>query len=113
MPSITTPELDAGKLDRRVTLLRPVYADDDYQDEIADYELVTQVWAAVQPAYGQEMNSAGRTLEIVTTTIQIRYRTDIDARWRIQDGAVVYQIKGMLDVLKRRVQWQLNCVEVE
>jgi SPP1 family predicted phage head-tail adaptor len=112
MPSITTPELDAGKLDRLVTLLKPIYKD-VYQDEISDWEVVAQVWAAVMPSVGVETDTGGRTQEVVTTTIQIRYRADIDARWRIQDGPVVYQIKGMLDILRRHVQWQLNCLEVE
>jgi SPP1 family predicted phage head-tail adaptor len=112
MPSITVAELDAGKLDRRVALLRPVYKD-EFQDEITDYEEVTKVWAAVQPTYGFEQNTAGRTAESVTTAIVIRYRTDIDARWRVQDRSMVFRIVGMLDVLRRHVQWQLNCVEVE
>src|SRR5262245_29199174 len=113
MPSITTPELDAGKLDRRVTLLKPIYKDDTYQDEISDWEPVTDVWAAVQPTYGQEVNTGGRTLMTVQTFIQIRYRTDIDARWRVQDRDIVYKINGILDVLRRHVQLQLNCMEVE
>lgn len=113
MPSIITPELDAGKLDRRVTLLKPIYLDDTYQDEISGWEAVADVWAAVQPTYGQEMNEGARTVETVTTTIQIRYRTDVDPRWRIRDGDIVFQIKGILDVLRRHVQLQLNCMEVE
>jgi SPP1 family predicted phage head-tail adaptor len=112
MPSTGICELDAGKLDRRVVLLKPVYTS-EYQDEIQGYVPVTEVWAAIEPTTGQEMNTGGRTVEIVMATIQIRYRTDIDARWRISDRGTVYQIKGMMDVLKRRVQWQLNCVEVE
>lgn len=113
MPTTSVPELDAGKLDRRVTLLKPIYKDDAYQDEIADWEAVAEVWAAVQPTTGLETNSSGRTIETVTTSIQIRYRTDIDARWRIQDREITFRISGMLDVLRRHVQWQLNCVEVE
>lgn len=104
------PELEAGVLDRRVTLLKPVLS--EYEDEIVDWEPRADVWASVQPASGRELNEAGRVVSTVTTPIVIRYRTDVDARWRVRDRERLYQIRAVSDVARRRVQLQLDCEEV-
>jgi len=105
------PEIDAGFLDKRITLLRPIY--NQFEDEITDWEAVTDVWAGINPQFGQEMNTAGRTVMTVMVPIVIRYRTDIDARWRVQHQTVTYRIQGILDIAKRHIQLQLNCEEVQ
>jgi SPP1 family predicted phage head-tail adaptor len=105
------PGIEAGTLDKRVTLLAPRYS--DTLDEIIQYDVVTSVWASIAPSTAREMSQAGRTVATTYIPIVIRYRDDIDARWRIQDRDRVYQIKGIDDVLRRHVQLQLNCEEVE
>lgn len=100
----------AGDLDKRVTLMRPIY--NDIQDEIIDWEPVAEVWALVEPGFSQEINEAGRTVAIGTVTVTMRYRPDIDARWQIVDHEHTYQIRGMSDVARRRVQLQITCEEV-
>jgi len=105
------PSIEAGTLDKRVTLLQPVYNPEQY--EITGWNAVTDVWASIGPVFGQEVNQAGRTVATVQVPVVIRYRTDIDARWRIQDREKVYTIKGILDIARRHVQLQLNCEEVQ
>src|SRR4029450_1050516 len=105
------PEIDAGFLDKRITLLRPIY--NQFEDEITDWEGVTDVLAGINPQFGQEMNTAGRTVMTVMVPIVIRYRTDIDARWRVQHQTVTYRIQGILDIAKRHIQLQLICDEVQ
>jgi SPP1 family predicted phage head-tail adaptor len=104
------PGIEAGTLDKRVTLLEPVYNDE--QDEIVGWTPATTVWAGIMPSVDHEVNQAGRTVAVTQIGIVIRFRTDIDARWRIQDRDRTYQIKGMVDVLRRHVQLQLTCEEV-
>jgi len=103
-------ELNAGALDRRVTLLRPVY--NEHEDEIASWEIVGECWASVAPKSGKEDDGAGRTISVATIPILIRYRTDIDARWRIRDREQEYEVKSKLDILRRHVQLELTCEEV-
>jgi SPP1 family predicted phage head-tail adaptor len=105
------PQIDAGALDKRVTLLQPVY--NEFEDEITGYVPVADVWAGINPIYPQEQGEAGRIIATVMVTVTIRYRTDLDDRWRIQDRDLTYEIKGMLDVMRRHVQLQLNCLEVK
>jgi SPP1 family predicted phage head-tail adaptor len=106
-----TPALDAGKLDKRVTLLQPVYS--EYEDEIADWTPVATVWAAINPNWGQESTEAARTVAITLVVVVIRFRSDLDARWRIQDGVHLYEINSFADIQRRRIQLQLNCKEIQ
>jgi head-tail adaptor len=77
--------LPAGDLDRRVTLLSPVYNGDS--DEIDSYQLAGLAWAAVEPIMGAESTEA--------------------------DGEHTYEIQGIADVARRRVQLKLNCQEIQ
>jgi len=104
-------EIDAGDLDRYVTLLAPVYNDPD-EDEITAWTPVSNVWASIAPSFAMEMNEAGRTIALVTVPIVIRFRADVDHRWRVQYGSHTYEIEGMTNVLSRNAQLQLNCKEV-
>jgi len=104
------PEAEAGTLDKRVTLLKPIY--NAYQDEIIDWESVTDVWASMSPNYGQEINEAGRTVAVVQVPVVIRYRSDIDARWRLKLGARVFEVNAILNAQERGAQLQLTCKEV-
>lgn len=111
MSVLVQTEIDAGRLDRRVTLLQPVL--NTPEDEITGWEVVTDVWAAVNPNFGQEINESSRTVASVLVPIVIRYRTDIDARWRVQDREKLYEVKGLLDIARRHVQLHLSCEEVQ
>jgi SPP1 family predicted phage head-tail adaptor len=108
-------EINAGELDRRVTLYRPMYG--TYEDEIVGWEPVAEVWAAVNPELAtggaREGTEAARTVASKSIPIVIRYRNDIDARWRIEDGDARYEVRGMLDVARRHVQLQLTCEEIQ
>lgn len=104
------PEINAGELDRRVTLLRPVT--NAAGDEIESWEVVGQTNAAINPNAGLEPTGAGRTVSISMVPIIIRYRPDIDARWRVQDGTQTFEVLTKLDILQRHVKLQLNCEEV-
>lgn len=105
-----SPGLDAGRLDRLVTLLRPTL--NHPEDEIESWEQVADVWAAVEPLAGQEVDAAGRIVSILRVDVRIRYRADIEARWRVRDADKVYEVRALADVSRRHVQLQLSCEEV-
>jgi SPP1 family predicted phage head-tail adaptor len=107
----TDPTVGAGELDKRVMLLMPLY--NDSEDEIVGWQEVAKVWAGIDPNFAMELNEAGRQVQSVLISIVIRYRADIDPRWRIQDHEHLYEIKGMQDIARRRVRWLLSCQEVQ
>ena len=106
----TDPTVGAGELDKRVMLLKPLY--NEFEDEVVGWEEVTKVWAGIDPNFAMELNESGRQVGSVLVGIVIRYRSDIDGRWRIQDNGHLYEIKGMQDIARRRVRWLLSCQEV-
>jgi SPP1 family predicted phage head-tail adaptor len=108
--SLKSSRTDAGALDKRVVLLQPVY--NASGDEISDWVAAATVWAAVEPVYAQEMTEAARMVETSLVTVTIRYRSDVNARWRILDHEHTYQIRGLVDPLRRRERLMLRCAEV-
>lgn len=104
-------EIDAGSMDRRAQLLAPVY--NASQDEIVDWTLADTVWASVEPNYAQELNESGRIVALTQAPIQIRYRSDIDARWRVVVDGQTWEILGLVNVGNRRAQLQLTCKLVQ
>jgi SPP1 family predicted phage head-tail adaptor len=109
---VTSPEVWSGDLDRRISLLRPLF--NQWQDEIIGWEKVADVWAGFNSTYGYEIMASLRTIMIVQITVVIRYRNDIDQRWRLKDEqGITYEINGMLNTLNRYSQWQLLCTRVD
>jgi SPP1 family predicted phage head-tail adaptor len=108
--NVKSSRIDAGWLDKRITLLRPAY--NEYQDEITDWVPAATVWASVEPVFAQELTEAERTVETTMVIAIIRYRKDIDARWRVQDHEHLYQVRGLADITRRREQLQLRLSEV-
>jgi SPP1 family predicted phage head-tail adaptor len=105
------PEIEAGILDRRVSILKPVY--NEFQDEITGWEPIGSCWAGIAPLFGSEQNEAGHTVATTQHQITIRFRRDIDKRFRLLDGGRTYQIEAILDIQRRQAQLLLTCKEVE
>lgn len=73
-----------GKLDRKITIQEPVYANNDHnEDEIVDWGNVATVWAKTEQRQGSEAVDADRVTYYETTIFTIRHRTDLNVRMRI------------------------------
>ena len=93
-----------------MSLLRPLY--NEAQDEITGWENLGQVWANVSPTMGVEGSGSGRVVSQMYLIITIRYRADVDARWRITDRAATYEIESKQIPHDRLAALRLNCKEV-
>lgn len=105
------PELKAGELDKRVTLQMPVLNDE--QDEIVSWTDVATVWAGIEPKTGVEQDGSGRIVATTDVMVTLRFRGDIDQRWRIKEThtGVVYEIRSITDPLRRGAGLTLQCRE--
>lgn len=110
LTSVQDSVISAGDLNRRVALMSPVY--NEYSDEITDWQLAATVWAAVLPNFAQEQVQSERTIEVILAFVVIRYRADIDARWRVVDKEHTYEITGIVDAMRARQKLVLSCKEV-
>lgn len=61
-----------------------------------EWELVEEIWAAIEPLSAREFIQSAATQAQIDTRITIWFRTDIRASWRIVEGATVYSIHGVL-----------------
>lgn len=110
MPTTNDPGIDAGELDKRVTLLEPVL--NEWEDEITDWTPVADIWASVRDNYGREAPVSARTVGLTDFAIRIRYRAGIDNRWRVGYRGRVFRIQTILNPLTRNETMQLLCTEV-
>ncbi|WP_313991507.1 head-tail adaptor protein [uncultured Selenomonas sp.] len=76
----------AGRLNRRIDIMRPIYGEDDGFGATTGYERVARVWAEfLRPRFTQtDSMGSGVTTEI-TQGIRIRAR-DIGKGWRVRHG---------------------------
>lgn len=110
-PSVENWRIDAGRMDRRIQLLKRLQ--NEWGDEDLGWEVVAEVWALVQPAAGLERSASDRAVAISTVLVALRWRADVDASWRVRDGQKEYEIVAPpLDVLRKHVQLELDCREV-
>ena len=105
--------MEAGKLNRRITIQRKTAGTDAWgaplPDAWADY---ATVWANVRHLSGTESIKAGADVSVVRASIRIRWREDITAGMRVMVGAAVYDIDAPLpgprreyvDLAVKRVQ---------
>lgn len=100
-----------GALRHRLTLQRPVRADDGGGGAAVAWETVAEPWAAVSPVTGSEAHEADRLAGRVSHEIWIRWRAGVAPGMRFTMGARVFNIHAVLDIGERR-RW-LRCLAEE
>lgn len=80
--------LSAGRLDKLITILRPVTSKDAVGGDAVTWTTAASVVASRLPAAvrglsGREALEAQRMASTATTFVTIRYRTDIDTTMRV------------------------------
>jgi SPP1 family predicted phage head-tail adaptor len=89
--------MKAGRLKHWVTF-------EEFATEIDSDGITTETWTAVTPRipadivdlYGRELVAAQAIASKVSSTITIRYRTGIDAKWRIRHRDTLYGIEAVI-----------------
>jgi len=76
--------LDAGTLNRRVSLQRKVSVQDQATEaQVESWVEVDKVWANVRFLNGVETVKAATPTSIAKASIRIRFRDDIEGSWRV------------------------------
>lgn len=73
-----------------------VIQDENTGQITSEWELVEEIWAAVEPLSANEFIQSAATQAQVDTRITIWFRTDIRPSWRIVEGGTIYNIRGIL-----------------
>lgn len=99
--------MQAGKLDRRVTIQQATVGHDAFGQPLTTYADVCTVWASISDMTGREFLAASATQAEVQTKITIRYRVGIVAAMRVVSGSDIYNIAAVLG--QDRISLLLMC----
>lgn len=96
--------MQAGKLDRRLTLLRNTPATDDFGAETPDWAEVGEVWASKQDVSDAEKVRAQQVGASITTRFQVRWSAltaGISAEDQVACEGVTYMVVGRKEIGRR------------
>ena len=101
----------AGKLDRRVTILRESQIGvNAFNEPIVEWTPVATVWAQQRPDRGSERFAAAQVAGTAVMTFHIRYRGDVTATDRLEYEGTTYEIVAPPRELGRRVVLEIDAV---
>lgn len=105
--------MEAGKLNKRIFILRPPSADDvdDWGQPLDEWPEVCKVWAGIQPLRGQDRATAAQVTADVTTRIRIRYRQGVDRTMIVKFKDLEFEILYIIHPEFNQRELQLMCKE--
>jgi SPP1 family predicted phage head-tail adaptor len=96
--------IPAGKLDRRITILRGTKVKDSYNSEVLTWEPLASVWAQALPVLDAERLRAGEKLGVKSYRFSIRYSptmATVDYRDRLSFEGRLFDINGVKEMGRR------------
>lgn len=91
----------AGRLDRRISILRATVAADSFNEQVETWEIIATVWAQATPVMDAERQRAGETLASKSYRFIIRRSSQvasIDPRDRVTFDGRTYDIQGVKEL---------------
>ena len=85
-----------GELDRRITLKNPTISTDAFGEAVRTYSTLSDVWAKVEYLTSDEKEENERLTNITKMKFTIRYRSDVDAKTKIEWHSDTYEVDGIL-----------------
>lgn len=103
--------MPAGRLDRRVTLQRPVEIQDSAGAVTLSWITDVTVWAGRRDIRAREFIAADTTIADTEAVFTIRWHSAVRVRWRLLENDRSYDITGIAEI-GRREGLELRCVAV-
>ena len=104
--------MQAGRLNRRVTLQAPGTTTDEIGQPIPGWTDVATVWGDIRMKSGLESIKAGAPVSVVQASIRIRYRAGVNAGMRVVHNLQVYEILAVQPDVGGREYVDLVCQAV-
>ena len=98
--------MDAGRLDRRVTLKRRKSGVNDFGEPVDEWTTLVTVWANVAPVSDGERWRAGETLAAKACRFTIRWSIKVsvlDPRDQIEYDGRTWDIQGVKEIGRREM----------
>lgn len=100
-----------GDLRKRVTIQQRTTDQDDYGQQLNQWDDVARVWAGIEPLNGRELLAAAAVQAETTHTVTMRYRPGITPQLRINYNGRLFNILNVLDDNERHRTLTLLCSE--
>lgn len=104
--------MQAGSLDKRITIERKEVSRDTYGAEVIAWVPVLFAWAQVTPISGREFVEGRQLDEEVTTRIRMRYRQGVTPAMRVTLTGHIYDIVYVQDTNLENRELVLTCREM-
>ena len=104
--------MQAGKLNRRVTIQAKNTVADSYGQMIETWTDSRTTWAEVITKGGTEFYAAQKLNASTDTVFRVRYNDDITVLNRLKYGTRIFEILGINEVNGMRTELLLSCREV-
>ena len=92
----------SGPLNNLLQIQSPATGTDELGQPVIGWIDFAQVWGNIRHLRGVEAIKSGAITSVVSASIRIRFRNDINAGMRVLAGSVVYEIKAVLPEMGRR-----------
>lgn len=101
----------AGDYRHQVTLQSPPTSTNAFNELTGSWTDEATVWAAIEWGSGRRFLEASQLNSEVQGIVRIRYRSDIDATWRISYKSRTFQIISIANVYERNREMVITCKE--
>jgi SPP1 family predicted phage head-tail adaptor len=104
--------MQAGKLDRFITIEQKSVVKDTFGAEVVTWTPVINTWAEVRPISGREFLQAKQVQEEVTVQVRLRYTPGIKPAMRVTVQGHIYDIVYVQESNLAGVELVLMCREL-
>ena len=108
---MTTTVLQAGDLNRRITLQARGSTRGSYGQQSNTWTDWATCWARIEPSDGREMVAAQAVNAETSHLVTIRYRAGVTAAMRVVFGARIFNVLSVIEPEMARVSLVLACSE--
>ena len=108
---MTAVTLQAGELNRHITLQTRASSQDSYGQQAATWSDWATCWAHIRPISGREVMTAQAINAETTHVITIRYRPGVTAAMRAVFGSRLFNILAVTEPEMAHVTLELLCSE--
>ena len=102
--------MNAGKMDRRITLQRKSSSQDSFGEAIDTWADISTVWAEVVPVSGNERFVSQQVIAEADTLFKIRYMSGLTPLDRVVYDGRTYDVKGVIEIGRRREGMQISAM---
>jgi len=89
--------MKAGELKDRIELQAPIKSQNSFGEWVETFTTQATVWGAIRPLSGTLLFQSLQANSDISGEVEIRYRTDIQATWRLKIGNRILRIVTIIN----------------